>query len=636
MILRTRPLRRPLLALSAAFASLAVDTAWAIGLGLPLGTPMLGQPLRIEVPLLLAPGERLPSADCVRLAMPSESADRQFFPRNARVAIESSGSPRVVIVSSSPVNEPLIEFRLVIGCGNSFGRDFLVLTNPPDPIRLAPTPPSPREATVAPAPTFAAPPPVAGRTLRVGRDTTLNILARIRYPSSQATRDDYRRLMAQANPELFAGAERVGSVPLPAGTVLKLPDNLPPPEAGNESAAAPPASPPQGIPPKTPSALAPAPQRPPVVSRSKDRLVIGGDAPASARPLTPRELAGAMDRVERRIEDQGRAGVEIIDNLKTLNSAFIELKEYNRSLENRLRQMEADQKALRSRLEADAARSLGLVELLTLIVVSGGIGAALLGLNHRLQSRRQLAQAAALPPEPAMVTSPPPVAAVTTPMATMPILEPVAPPTLPPDATAVPVAPPPAPTPTVDLDLEPLPARDPALDIPLEFEPPAPSPAAFATIAEGAAANPVPGRDDAIELADIMASMGLGREAARTLVEHVLADPKRDLAPWLKALEIYRTTGQREEFEWLSLTLRQHLNVQPLGWNETHATARPLESFPHLVARLQELWPSLECLDFLVELLEDNKDGSRMGFPQAAAEEILLLQRVLRDVQAGL
>ena len=67
-------------------------------------------------------------------------------------------------------------------------------------------------------------------TLRLERETNLNTLARARYPGSQAMRDQFRRLMVQANPSRFKAGKPAGSAPLPAGTVLVIPANLPPVE----------------------------------------------------------------------------------------------------------------------------------------------------------------------------------------------------------------------------------------------------------------------------------------------------------------------------------------------------------------------------------------------------------------------
>jgi len=217
------------------------------------------------------------------------------------------------------------------------------------------------------------------------------------------------------------------------------------------------------------------------------------------------------------------------------------------------------------------------------------------------------------------------------------------------------LTPPPSPTPTqpiapislelpasFGLALEPREAARPELDAPLEFmlpslslgapEPevtqPAPKIHAMATpnLSES-------DEDAAMELAAIMESMGLAKEAARTLVEHIYLDPKRDLAPWLKALSIYRKTGQREEFDTLAQNLRQHLNVQPRAWDEKEdlAAGQSLIEYRHLVEHLQQIWRRPDCEAFLADLLSDNRQGTRAGFPQEVAEEILLLQRILRD-----
>jgi hypothetical protein len=70
--------------------------------------------------------------------------------------------------------------------------------------------------------------PIATQTLRY--TTTLNTLARIRYPSRLDARDDYRRQVVAANPGLFTGRGPFGAVPIPAGTRLTNPSNLPPVE----------------------------------------------------------------------------------------------------------------------------------------------------------------------------------------------------------------------------------------------------------------------------------------------------------------------------------------------------------------------------------------------------------------------
>lgn len=64
------------------------------------------------------------------------------------------------------------------------------------------------------------------QTQRLRAATNLNALARARYPGDLAARNEYRRLVALANPSLFGGRVRTGAVNLPAGTELVLPPGL--------------------------------------------------------------------------------------------------------------------------------------------------------------------------------------------------------------------------------------------------------------------------------------------------------------------------------------------------------------------------------------------------------------------------
>lgn len=178
------------------------------------------------------------------------------------------------------------------------------------------------------------------------------------------------------------------------------------------------------------------------------------------------------------------------------------------------------------------------------------------------------------------------------------------------------------------------PAASPA-DAPVAVAPPPTSAAPPETPADDAAQQdlePVSEQaDQALELAEIMLSMGLGHGAAQTLAEQIRNEPKQALRHWLRLLEIYRKNGQQEEFERSAEELRQHFNVKPEDWHEQPDALRSVEDYPHIANRLTELWGRPACLVYLHNLLADNRGGSRSGFPQSVAEELLLLTAMLRD-----
>lgn len=170
-------------------------------------------------------------------------------------------------------------------------------------------------------------------------------------------------------------------------------------------------------------------------------------------------------------------------------------------------------------------------------------------------------------------------------------------------------------------------------DLPLAFEP-APLSATSPTREEAPVAKSAttsPGTDEALELAEIMIAMGLTEGAARTLVEQIRADPKRALPHWLKLLDIYRKSGMKDQFEHSAHQLQSQFNIRAAEWKAAGqaGTMESLEAYDRIISRVQALWPTPECCEFLTSLLEDNRAGTRAGFPQPAAEEILLLLSML-------
>jgi len=145
---------------------------------------------------------------------------------------------------------------------------------------------------------------------------------------------------------------------------------------------------------------------------------------------------------------------------------------------------------------------------------------------------------------------------------------------------------------------------------------------------------PPPGDDQIpLELADILLSMGLTDGAAKTLEEYVKEHPRQALCHWLKLLEIYRRTGRRAEFESAARDLHMQFNVAPTDWQvpESGIPIPTLENYPHIRGRIQHLWRRRTCIEYLNQLLEDNRDGTRAGFPQPVVDEILFLLAILRS-----
>jgi hypothetical protein len=144
--------------------------------------------------------------------------------------------------------------------------------------------------------------------------------------------------------------------------------------------------------------------------------------------------------------------------------------------------------------------------------------------------------------------------------------------------------------------------------------------------------------ETAHQMADTLVAIGLNEGAARSLEHHIRSHPARALSHWLRLLDLYRQLGLHAEFVQAAERLCRQFNIAYPEWqpSEDREHHLSLETFPHVRARLCDLWPGGECGTYLQHLLDDNREGTRLGFDRAVIEEILLLQVVLKERQAGL
>ncbi|MBS0357600.1 MAG: hypothetical protein JSR83_27250 [Proteobacteria bacterium] len=155
-----------------------------------------------------------------------------------------------------------------------------------------------------------------------------------------------------------------------------------------------------------------------------------------------------------------------------------------------------------------------------------------------------------------------------------------------------------------------------------------------------APAHPIPfdetvdEQDSALELAEIMMSFGRTQGAAETLADYIRHNPRQAVKPWLKLLDVYHVAGMRAEFEALTRQLNKTFNVKTITWADFKASrAAPdsIEQMEHVTHQLQELWGTREAQVYIHQLLRDNRNGTRQGFPLNVIEELLLLVAVLDD-----
>ncbi|MFZ2297232.1 MAG: hypothetical protein WAV91_03160, partial [Aquabacterium sp.] len=118
-------------AVATAVMALASGGVHALGLGVPNSRAILGESLRMSIPLELESGEDTddgcPQAEVFY-------GDSRLDAGKVILGVSpQTGRQRVITVRAiQPINEPLIEVTLSYGCGARLSRKFTVFASPPE------------------------------------------------------------------------------------------------------------------------------------------------------------------------------------------------------------------------------------------------------------------------------------------------------------------------------------------------------------------------------------------------------------------------------------------------------------------------------------------------------------------------
>lgn len=577
-------------------AALFSGHALAVGFGEIALLSRVGEPLRAEVPILATSGEGVEAA-CFSLAG-IRSSDLPVI-TSARFRLNRNGNNLTLTISGTqPIAEPIFVIGLRAHCGIDLQRDYVLMPSPP--LLLAET------ATVAPTTkaTSTAPPTTRkSRNFRewtARRGDTLESIAEAQSGGNLAEQQRLLAAMKRANPDLVeyeALAEgRSVRIPLlsrrPAESTMRTAevsrstaDDVPPPPRRKKQQ-------PQANPLPAPAVA---------TNAGPDRIVLGA-APEDVRPEVKSSpaKASASEVEERMLKLETTLSLlnQEVEKLNTALALTTEALAAQQQLMNAQGQIPAaDTAALRAAPPPPTAAtsSSNWLELLLSALIGGGLAAGLANFISRRNNRVANDQ---LSLNRVAYAAPPPAAAA----------ERVTPPPPPPETKAAP-----QPVAAVDIPLDGGPADD------------GRSNAVNVDFNDG---------NSALELAEIMLSFGRIRGAAETLAMHIEENSPDNIQPWTMLLDLYRRADMRSEFDALATTMRGRFNVRVPSWNESTTPVsglKSLEDYAHIVWRITNSWGEQECMDYLCELIFDNRAGNRSGFPLEVIEEIALLMRTLEE-----
>ena len=547
--------------------------ATAVGLGEPRQEPVLGQRLDLSIPLFGVDGT-VPDASCFRVVKPRSGEDLPWV-KQADVQVVSGKSPRLRL-RSDVVREPLFQVAIDLGCGNDLYREYTLFANPV-------------------------------LTDSVPAVSTQDVVEKPSRPSRKRERSEARRAAsrAQAVPALpLAESQQLSAE---SGQAMQQPLTAAAPGGGDRF----------------------------FLSASDDdgeaslrlSMVLGEQMlRETAFTQEQRETLRLEYRMLAALHERASDQLAVAEKLRSMEAALNDLQGKAAGLQERAAVVDAAPAALAVSAPAPQPEETSFAWgwyglLLALVLLLAG------GLYWRQRQARGASQDSLLHDEP-LVDAPRQAEL---------------------NASSRTVAQ------QVDLHLEPVAGNK---HVSVDFElggtasaapvvPAAPRPRpgdsmfsiSATTLDEHFEANPV------MELADIMLSFGRVKGAAQALQEYIDNNPQEALQPWVRLLEVYRMANMREEFDAVASNLNQHFNVEIQPWEPTESSssesvpdavaivdagqsserARTVEDMPRIVAALTKQWSSPEVLDYMQQLLRDNRSGQRQGFPLPVVEDILFL-----------
>lgn len=134
----TFPGRAVTATLAVSLFALTPLSAWALGLGKPSTRAVLGETLRLSVPMRLEAGEQV-ATDCVSAEvyfgddkLSGTAVTAQVLPVSGSAAEAARSNARTLLVRTTAlVNEPVVTVYLTAGCQARITRKFIALADPP-------------------------------------------------------------------------------------------------------------------------------------------------------------------------------------------------------------------------------------------------------------------------------------------------------------------------------------------------------------------------------------------------------------------------------------------------------------------------------------------------------------------------
>jgi hypothetical protein len=139
---------------------------------------------------------------------------------------------------------------------------------------------------------------------------------------------------------------------------------------------------------------------------------------------------------------------------------------------------------------------------------------------------------------------------------------------------------------------------------------------------------------DTLMQAELLVQLGDPKQAMTLLANHIRETERPGPAVWLMLLDLYQSTGRKQQYEALASGFSTLFNAQVPPWATSKAVAaRDLESYPQVMMKLHMSWDKPTVRPFVEGLLNDDRGGSRQGFSLAAYRDLLFLLELVTELE---
>lgn len=137
---------------------------------------------------------------------------------------------------------------------------------------------------------------------------------------------------------------------------------------------------------------------------------------------------------------------------------------------------------------------------------------------------------------------------------------------------------------------------------------------------------------DLEQQAEFFVVLGQDDAAIDLLESHVHHTTGASPLPFLKLLEIYRRVGKRADYERVQAEFNERFNAYAPSWDADLQQGHSLADYPGVIDRLQALWSSPAKAMEVLERSLTRPDSSEDTFELPAYRELLFLYAVARDL----